>query len=205
MPKQRSRETQREIVAVARRHFAQLGFHKVTMHDIAREVGMGKATLYYYVPTKQDLFRNVVLHEQEGFLGELSKIAARSVSATRMVQDYVERRYRFMNRLLHLNILDVAGSEQMRPMMRKLFDEFVSREITAVALILDSGVRRGEFRLDATGKVAETFVHCIQGLRLRFVRGAVNPTVDIRDYRKLKPELYFFTALFLRGLRNTRG
>jgi TetR/AcrR family transcriptional regulator len=205
MPERNPLGTKEQIIAVARRHFAHLGFHKVTMNEIAREVGMGKASLYYYIPTKQALFREVVLNEQEVFLADLREILARMASAKCKFQAYVESRYAFMNRLLHLNILDVAGSENMRPMLRKIFDDFVSREIRLVAAIVESGVQRNEFSDPSPHKTAETFVHCIQGLRLRFVRRAGNATVDVRDYRKLKPEITLLTEMFIRGLRNKRA
>ena len=39
------------ILNAAQRMFGQYGLTKTTMTDIAKEVGMGKASLYYYFPT----------------------------------------------------------------------------------------------------------------------------------------------------------
>jgi AcrR family transcriptional regulator len=193
-------DTKQEIISAARRHFAHYGFHKVTMSDIARAVGLGKASLYYYVPTKEDLFREVVVHEQSHFLQELSRIAARNLPASTRLISYINSRYAFMNSLLHLNILDVAGSNTLRPMLRKVFADFVSKEITLVASVMQSGVTRREFDIRAPRKTAETLVHSIQGLRLRFVR---NAPVDLHDYRRLKPEILHLAAIFIRGLQRT--
>jgi TetR/AcrR family transcriptional regulator len=198
MPGHPPESTKQEIIHAARRHFAHYGFHKVTMTDIAREVGLGKASLYYYVPTKEDLFREVVVHEQSLFLRELAALAAHDISAARRLTQYVERRYVFMNGLLHLNILDVSASTKLRPMLRTVFADFVKKEISLVSSIVHSGVERKEFETSSPRKTAETLVHCIQGLRLRFLR---NASIDVHDYRTLRPELLHLAGIFIRGLQ----
>ncbi len=57
------------IIEAARNRFAHYGFSKVTMEEIALDVDMGKASLYYYFPTKEDLFRSVISQE----INELQK------------------------------------------------------------------------------------------------------------------------------------
>ena len=51
---------EKTIVEAARNRFAHYGFSKVTMEEIATDVGMGKASLYYYFPKKEDLFKKLV-------------------------------------------------------------------------------------------------------------------------------------------------
>jgi TetR/AcrR family transcriptional regulator len=43
----RRRQTKALILEAAQRQFARYGLSKVTMDEIAEEVGMGKASLYY--------------------------------------------------------------------------------------------------------------------------------------------------------------
>jgi len=45
----------RRILAGARRHFFANGFRRVTMDDLAAELGMSKKTLYAHFPSKQHL------------------------------------------------------------------------------------------------------------------------------------------------------
>ena len=49
-----------ELVAAAARVFREKGFGRATVGDIAREMGTDRATVYYYVRNKADLFRLVV-------------------------------------------------------------------------------------------------------------------------------------------------
>ena len=50
----------REILATAKKLFAQHGLKKTTMEDIANALGKGKSTLYYYFPGKTEIFEAVV-------------------------------------------------------------------------------------------------------------------------------------------------
>ncbi len=67
----KSSKTEALILESAQRQFAHYGFSKVTMDEIAQEVGMGKASLYYYFPDKGKPFsgghcsRTSALHDAD--------------------------------------------------------------------------------------------------------------------------------------------
>ena len=69
-----SGEKTQNILSAARRRFAHYGFSKVTMDEIAGDVEMGKASLYYYFPTKEDLFKAVVIQEQNEFVNYIETL-----------------------------------------------------------------------------------------------------------------------------------
>ena len=46
----------KRIIAGALKVFNAVGIEKTTMDEIALESGFGKATLYYYFPSKDDVF-----------------------------------------------------------------------------------------------------------------------------------------------------
>src|ERR1700681_2045142 len=49
-----------EIIGGARALFEKFGLKKTTMEDIAKEIGKGKSSLYYYFPSKYEIFAAVV-------------------------------------------------------------------------------------------------------------------------------------------------
>jgi AcrR family transcriptional regulator len=57
MKKQKRTE---EIYAAALRLFADYGFKKTTMEDVARELDITKGALYIYVEDKKDLYQKTV-------------------------------------------------------------------------------------------------------------------------------------------------
>ncbi|GAT63754.1 TetR/AcrR family transcriptional regulator [Paludibacter jiangxiensis] len=73
---QLSKEEQlrKEIISTAQKLFQQYGLHKTTMEDIARAMGKGKSTLYYYYKSKEEIF-DAVLRTEMNEVYHLSKEA----------------------------------------------------------------------------------------------------------------------------------
>ena len=53
-------QTRAEIVAAAERHFAERGFEATRLEDIATEVGIRRAAIFYYFGDKQELYAAVL-------------------------------------------------------------------------------------------------------------------------------------------------
>src|SRR5207248_471099 len=62
MPAEEARMSKREqeIIAAAAKVFKEKGYHAATTRDIAAEVGIQQATLYYYISSKEELLYLVV-------------------------------------------------------------------------------------------------------------------------------------------------
>lgn len=63
----------REIIAAAAEVFAGYGFRKVTMDDVARQLGMVRSALYYYYGNKGELFRAVLDSRFDDYSSEVRK------------------------------------------------------------------------------------------------------------------------------------
>jgi len=68
---QRDEIVVRDIVETARVLFKQSGFKKTTMGDIARSLGKAKSSLYYYYPSKEDIFEAVLHAEMDELLDQI--------------------------------------------------------------------------------------------------------------------------------------
>ncbi len=64
------------IVAAARRNFFANGFRRVTMDDLARELGMSKKTLYEHFPSKTVLVEAAIFDKFRGIDAELERITS---------------------------------------------------------------------------------------------------------------------------------
>jgi len=62
------------IVAVARDRFFRYGFDRVTMEEIARELGMSKKTIYRCFPDKTELIRSVARRIMEEFAAPVREL-----------------------------------------------------------------------------------------------------------------------------------
>ncbi|HMU54488.1 MAG TPA: TetR/AcrR family transcriptional regulator [Nitrospira sp.] len=66
------------VVATARRHFLSQGFRRVTMDELADELGMSKKTLYGLFPSKTALVEAVILDKFRRAEADLRRITAAS-------------------------------------------------------------------------------------------------------------------------------
>ena len=79
--------------------FAKKGFRKTTMADIAKEVGVSKADLYLYYPSKVELLREIQLKNQREARAQLSRLM--------QDQDWAEASVRLLDQ-----VMEEAGGEQ---------------------------------------------------------------------------------------------
>jgi TetR/AcrR family transcriptional regulator len=89
------RETRAEIMAAAERHFAERGFEAARLEDIAVDVGIRRAAIFYYFRDKQELYAAVL---DEVFDGAMAALPTGGSAAERLEAsltgwiDYVARR-----------------------------------------------------------------------------------------------------------------
>jgi len=88
-------KTRAEIVAAAERHFAERGFEAARLEDIAADVGIRRAAIFYYFRDKHELYAAVL---DEVFAGAMVALPSRGSAAERLEAsltgwiDYVARR-----------------------------------------------------------------------------------------------------------------
>lgn len=63
-----------QIIKSADKRFSRHGFHKTNMDEIARDIRIGKPTLYYYFESKDALYSEVIKWEFENFLEMVNQI-----------------------------------------------------------------------------------------------------------------------------------
>jgi TetR/AcrR family transcriptional regulator len=200
MPEQPPGAKEQVIVTAARKRFAHYGFSKVTMDEIAADAGMGKASLYYYFPTKERLFEAVVAHEQRQFITRIHHTLDHCTSAKEMLSEYAEKRILLFRDLVNLSSLPFHIISQVKTLFRELFQNFEKEELKLLHQIITTGRRSGEFTIASPQVVAETILHAFHGLRLRTLRSVDGQRLDEDAYADLKKEMKVLVELVLQGL-----
>jgi AcrR family transcriptional regulator len=78
------------ILEVARRRFARDGVGATSLRDIADELGVTKAALYYHYPRKGDLVREVLVPMAEAIDAWLERAEASEASIRELLEDYFD-------------------------------------------------------------------------------------------------------------------
>jgi AcrR family transcriptional regulator len=78
------------IREAAVRVFRVRGFQLTTLNDIAEEAGMSRASLYYYVGSKEQLFRDVVSEAVAANIADAEEVVAQDLPADRKLARLIE-------------------------------------------------------------------------------------------------------------------
>jgi AcrR family transcriptional regulator len=86
-----------EIVAGAARVFSRLGYAQTSLEDVALEVGINRATLYYYVGTKAELLVSVLNRPVLQMTEDLRVIAALDLEPRAKLERAITKHMRDLN------------------------------------------------------------------------------------------------------------
>ena len=195
------KEKEQVIIKAARERFAHYGFTKVTMDEIAADVEMGKASLYYYFPAKEDLFRAVISQEQNQFISAIGEILAKNISVSKKLIQYVKKRVEFFEELLNLGTLNVHSYFDTKSIYKSLFENFHAQELKLMQKLIKEGKQNGEFRKSLSEDVPQLILHILQGLRVRVLRQLKGKNNDSKYVNQLKKEMGLFIKTILEGIK----
>lgn len=159
-------EVRAQIVNVARKIFTRYGFRKTTMEEIAAASRKGKSSIYYYFPSKEDIFRAVVEKEASELKEQLDKTIRTDASPVEKLKAYI------LFRLHHVRTLEnfyaALNEEYLSHMdfileIRRRFDE---EEMQMVQGILEEGLKNGTFQLNSSEIGAIAIATMMKGLEL---------------------------------------
>ncbi|MFD2349640.1 TetR/AcrR family transcriptional regulator [Nonomuraea ferruginea] len=145
----------KEVLEGAGRVFEQLGYAQATLENVAAEVGINRATLYYYVGTKEELLVALLHQPIEQMRAELERIVAEEATAPEKLVSG-----------LRAYVLAMSRRPELFIFMRENLDQVVNGgEATDIkenadrwgrllAQVITEGAKAGEFRDDIDPTVA---------------------------------------------------
>jgi AcrR family transcriptional regulator len=154
-----------EIREKASQVFLKYGYKKTTIEDIAKACGLGKAALYYYYSSKEEILAEAVRAESERLLAQMRAAADATDDPRLRLAGVVKTRMQFM----HDKLLDEAIAEELwelLPAAYKLRQKYFAREVQIVEQVLANGIRRRVFKPCDTSQVALLFITAMQGVEL---------------------------------------
>ena len=173
------------------------------MDEVAADVGVVKGAIYYYFPTKESLFEGVIREEQKQFSAELARMLAADHQCDATMHRYVDKRQEYFKELITLSGLDFQSWIRVKANLRQLFHDFENQELSFLRTVLQKGHRSGEFNVPNPGRLAELFLHVLQGLRLRAMRDSIESRIDSEMYGRLHQEMRLFVDVFMNSIRPT--
>lgn len=135
-----AKERREEIIRAAAKRFGRHGIAKTTLDEIARDVRIGKPTIYHYFKSKDDLFYTSVIWETAQFIEDIKAVFNnQDIPVGARLLEYfafkekVYQRYRLVYELM-LSLFNNDSLEQEKKILQKLLTD----EEEVLGLILNS-------------------------------------------------------------------
>jgi AcrR family transcriptional regulator len=129
----RGRDTRSRLRELALQLFAEQGYEKTSLREIAERLGVTKAALYYYFKSKEDIVRSLV----EDYVAELDELISWAKTQPRAPETRAEIVSRYLDivangsavfRMLHQNqaaVTSLAAAKERGELFRERMDALV--------------------------------------------------------------------------------
>ena len=185
-----------EILEEAQKLFRQFGLKKTTMEDIAKAMGKGKSTLYYYFCSKEDIFDAVILKEMGEVFNSVAQAVGKATSAEEKLKAFTITKIKSVQK--KANLYKIVGGEMQEnmPCMKHLHAEYDIQETKLVREILKFGVENGEFT-----RLIIKELDILPSVMVSSLRGLERDMFTDSKYTKLETRMDSIMGILIRGLK----
>lgn len=123
-------ERKAQIIKAAAKRFARHGLTKTTLDEVARDIRIGKATIYHYFTSKDELYFATLKWECENFIEQIKIIfESESLTLSQKLTDYFSQKEIVSenNKLIHEALLAFFNEKSFDPELQ-IINWMLSRE-----------------------------------------------------------------------------
>lgn len=180
------------IIEAAEKRFSQYGFRRVTMDDIASDLGISKKTLYLHFKSKEDIAWAVKTRMHR----DISSLLQR---AKKEIPGPIERFRKIITEVT--SRVSIIGSAFMTDIKKDIPDlwseceKFREKEIYKyIGGILEEGVRKGKIRKDIDTKIAVMAY-------LGAIKMIIQPDILMENQFSIEDAFSNILKIFLEGIQ----
>jgi len=186
-------EKKERILSVAQKIFARFGIQKTTMDEIAKMARMGKATLYYYFKSKEEIFAEVIRKESLVLKQKLHEAISKADTPQEKIKAYV------LTRMMHLkelsNYYTTLTDEYLEhySFVENERKDFTEHEIKTLKEILTQGKEQNIFAIEDVGLTARMIAIALKGLEYPLI-------VENKSQNNMEAEINQMLNILFKGL-----
>ena len=187
------------IIETAKKRFSHFGVGKTTMNEIADDLNISKASLYYYFPDKLNLYAAVlqtIMDEEQADEAALLKEKDLLKALTKFLESRTESIIKNHNIIEYLRNLRAS----FPPELETLFTLARTRDIKVVTAIISNATKAQGVKVKNAQKTAELLIDCFEGLRHAVFNPRTNFTLGKTEFYELLKREKELVAIFVKGL-----
>lgn len=191
------------IIEAATKRFAHFGIAKTTMTEIAKDLSLSKALLYYYFPDKISLYAAVFENIAKKMFDKIEQGLIDIDNCEDAVFYLIDMRLAFAMKYYNLFDQSLNSVTEIAEELARVIQLVSELEIKTIASIFNKANKKRELVVDKPEYIAEIFLNAMIGMRfcvLKDKKAIFIPTKEEFDeISKMQKKL---AVIFLNGLRN---
>lgn len=194
-------QKQATIIEAAIKRFAHFGVAKTTMTEIATDLSLSKASLYYYFPDKLNLYAAVLQTITDAGAAEHDETLSKEQDPFKAILYFLERRTDFIIKYHNiLEYLKTFSPSAIPAELQPVFTQLRKRELQRLTNIIEKGAVSGLFKIRDAKKTAELLFDFLEGFRTSFLLNSPNFFPDKKQFQAILKKEIEFTSIFFNGL-----
>ena len=194
--------TKEKIQQAAFKCVARYGFEKTTLDDIAKEVGLNKASLYYYYKNKEEIFLEITTSSTRQFLETLQAgtLAAPGGIVAQIRYFLLERAVYYVRMVEQTHISEETLRQVEHLFWEQMKDVHAQEQAFLDALFKDA-ISNGALKPFDTGRMALNLIALSESIKKsakeKYPDGKSTETIG----KEIAINIDFMLALIFEGLR----
>ena len=168
-----------KIAEAAIKLFSELGYHRTSMDDIAKEANVAKGTLYYHFSGKGELFERIVTDGIQMLMDKIKEVLRENEAPDWQIQKIVSKHIELFlhyGELVHIIFNEITNGIETDILDRIV--ELKNKYITFVANVLRDGQADGTLNEMHSELAAAGLIGMIQSASMYVVKRHGNGTIE---------------------------
>ena len=160
----KSEEKKKIITKVAQNIFSKYGLVKTTVDEIAKAARMGRASLYHYFKSKEDIFKEVVEKENRYMKEKIREAIINEDTPQKKMKVYIFKKMEYLKELANIHSALKDDYLEHYAFIEKIREKNTREELFTVREILQEGEDKGFFQINDIELTAFAIVSALKGL-----------------------------------------
>ncbi len=190
------------IIEAATKRFAHFGISKTTMTEIAKDLSLSKALLYYYFPDKLSLYIAVMEYVASSMISQIESGATKIEKIEDIFFFMIDKRLDFFKQ--YHNLLDYQSPSQLlrNKDSKGVIDRIKLQEKRLIVSFFNYGLKKGELKMDDPDYLADLLIFSLKGMAFSVLSPADDCFVPTKpDMDEIARRQKSIIRIFLKGVQ----
>ncbi len=166
------------ITMVAQNIFSKHGLLKTTVDEIAKAARMGKASLYHYFQSKEEIFKEVVEQENRFLKEKIRDAVNREKNPQKKMKIYILKKMEYLKELANIHSALKDDYLKNYAFIEKIREKNSREELFTIREILQDGEDNGIFEIDDIELTAFAITSALKGLEFPWSINISYPEIE---------------------------